>query len=136
MSIADEIEIRNLVSRLAVYADGNDVDGYLTLLTEDAEWHTRMHKGDQPPIKGHSALKAGALKRRADGVQGAGSQLRHLVTTLAIDVKGDTATGQCYLLTVRKSDQTPVSDALAVYEDEYRKTKDGWKLAKRTISRG
>lgn len=136
MSIEDEIQIRNLVAKLALHADDNDIDGYLALLTEDAEWHMDLPHW-QSKAAGHAQLKAAALQRRAEGIQGAGLHKRHLVTTHAIDVKGEVATGRCYMLAMREANkQPPLLDVMVVYDDEYRKTKSGWKLARRRITEG
>ena len=34
----DELAIRNLIARVALYADGPDVEAYVALFTEDATW--------------------------------------------------------------------------------------------------
>ena len=36
--VADELDIRSIVARLAQYADDGDLDDYVDLFTEDAHW--------------------------------------------------------------------------------------------------
>ncbi|MBV8986349.1 MAG: nuclear transport factor 2 family protein, partial [Acidimicrobiia bacterium] len=38
MSAEDDLAVRNLVARVAQYADGPDVDAYVGLFTLDAVW--------------------------------------------------------------------------------------------------
>ena len=135
MSIKDETEIRNLVARLAIQADGDDIDQYIALFTEDAEWRMSLPDGETRSV-GHADIKAAALQRRAAGVQGAGSHTRHAITTLAIEVRGATATGRCYMLVLKNADATPVVSGMVVYDDHYRKTPEGWRLASRRVTRG
>ena len=135
MSFEDELKIRNLVSHLAVQADGDDIEQYISLFTEDAEW-AMTSPTRNVRVVGHADIKAAALQRRADGAQGAGSHTRHAITTLAVEVDGDLATGRCYMLVLKNANATPILSGMVVYDDQYRRTDDGWKLASRKISPG
>jgi hypothetical protein len=140
--IADELEIRNLVARLAHAADRGDLErDYLPLLTDDVLWE--FPGGADPgaeaaTIKGHEAVLADRNRRRASGFQGPGTNTRHLNTTLAVRVDGsDTAEAESYWLFVS---DTGTSDAkvrsLGHYYDTFRRTSDGWRLASRRITPG
>lgn len=135
MSLEDELLIRNLVAKLALQADGDDIEQYLSLFTEDAEW-VMATPTRNACVVGHADIKAAALQRRAEGAQGAGSHTRHAITTLAVDVDGDQATGRCYMLVLKNANATPVFSGMVVYDDQYRRTTEGWKLASRKISPG
>ena len=94
--VADEMEIRNLVARLAHLADmATDLDVYLDCFTDDAVWE---FPGSASENLGHSRtegkdqIAADRRERRADGFQGPGTNTRHVNTTLAVRVDGsDTA---------------------------------------------
>ncbi|HKX79935.1 MAG TPA: nuclear transport factor 2 family protein [Novosphingobium sp.] len=135
MSLEDESIIRNLVSKLAFEADGDDIEEYISHFTADAEWIF-----DSPArsarVVGRDDIKAAALQRRAEGAQGAGSHTRHAVTTLTVDIDGDHATARCYLLVLKTAQAAPVVSGMVVYDDRYRRTDGGWKLARRKISPG
>ena len=135
MAVEDELMIRNLVSTLALQADGDDIESYMALFTEDAEWIISLPSANAR-VTGHAAIRAAALQRRADGVQGAGSHTRHAVTTLSVHVDGNRASTQCYLLVIKDANATPIVSGMVVYNDEFRKTEAGWKLAVRRISAG
>jgi len=140
--ISDELEIRNLVARLAHMADMGDLDReYLPLFTEDAEW---VFPGSGDPaatvatVKGHGEILSDRRQRRASGFQGPGTNTRHLNTTLAVRVDGsDTAEADSYWLFIGDS-QTgePHLRGVGCYHDTFRRTPSGWKLARRQIVPG
>ena len=73
--VADELEIRNLVAKLAHLADEGDLDEYLQLFAEDAVWDGGAELGS---VKGHPELLAAAKERRASGRSGPGTNSRHV----------------------------------------------------------
>ncbi len=137
-----ESEIRNLVARLGHLADDGDIDEYLSLLTEDAEWTTP----GRPTRKGHADLRARILEDRAAGVQGPGAASRHVNTALWVEVDGDRGRAESYFLYITNANggapgstvqdaSTPVVQLTGRYVDEFVRTPDGWKLRSRTIRR-
>ena len=75
--IADELDIRNLIGRVALFADSaRDLDTYLALFTDDAIWD---FPGDVtqklPPSRrqGHADILADRQERRITGFQGPGT---------------------------------------------------------------
>jgi 3-phenylpropionate/cinnamic acid dioxygenase small subunit len=131
--LAAEAEIRNLVARLAHLADDGDlVNEYMPLYTDDATWGMA---GADKVASGHAEILAAAQERRTSGVQGPGSGLRHLNTTLWISIDGPVdARAQSYFVALRTSgpDGTVVATT-ARYDDTFRRTSEGWKLASRCI---
>src|SRR4029077_3530750 len=81
LSAEDELAVRNVIARVAQYADGPAVDAYVSLFTPDAGW-------DMPdaPRRGHAEIRAGSEERRAAGQIGPGSGTRHVVSTIAVRV--------------------------------------------------
>ncbi len=128
--VADELEIRNLLARLAQCADdAEDLDEYVQLFTEDAVWEGSA-VGRR---KGHAEILEGARERRASGTSGPGANSRHVVTTAAVRLGGDVASGRSVFQFYRQTHAQPVLATMGVYEDAFRRTRDGWKLAHRRI---
>jgi 3-phenylpropionate/cinnamic acid dioxygenase small subunit len=131
--VADELEIRNLVAKLAQLADEGDLDEYIQLFTEDAGWDGGPALGTS---KGHAELLAAARERRASGRSGPGTFTRHVVTTATVDVQGDRATGRAVFHYYTRTNETPVLTLLGVYEDEFVRTERGWCMALRKVLGG
>ena len=125
-----ELDIRNLTCRLAHLADGDDLDEYVAQFTDDAVWDYARFG----PRHGRDEIHAGAHQRRVDGVQGPGSGIHHIITTQWVRVDDhDHAVSQAYWMTL-KAVSPPVVDNTGRYDDELRRTPDGWKVARRTIT--
>ena len=140
--LADELEIRNLIARLAHMADTGDLDAeYLPLFTDDAEW---VFPGGADPaagkatVKGHAAIRADRVQRRGSGFQGPGTGTRHLNTTLAVRVDGsDTAEADSYWMFIGDTASgDPKVRGVGQYHDTFERTPSGWKLARRQIIPG
>jgi hypothetical protein len=140
--VADELEIRNLVSRIFLLADQEaDLDMYLDCFTDDAIWEARgkdgtvnrvadAHVGDR--IVGREALRADRAHVRRSGHQGPGSGTYHVSTTLEVRVgEDDTAEAESHWLFLRRGDRGPVLSAVGSYVDRFVRTERGWKLAHR-----
>jgi hypothetical protein len=133
---ADEIEIRNTVARLAMATDSGALDEYASLFTEDAQFEVRSEPGKPPmipPTKGRAAILAGGMKRRADGLTGPGTGIVHAIQTSAISITGDTAKARTYVVIYKNSQATPEASVIRVYNDEFVRTLEGWKVAARFI---
>ena len=129
--MSDDGEVRNVVARLAQYADGGTVDQYVDLFTPDASWE--MPGG---PRKGQDDIRAGAEERRATGGVGPGSNTRHVVTTVSVDVDGDTAVSESVFLYYVDTATAPKLQLMGTYIDHLVRTPAGWKMARRQISFG
>jgi 3-phenylpropionate/cinnamic acid dioxygenase small subunit len=140
--LADELEIRNLVARLAHVADRGDLESeYLPLFTEDAEWcfpGGADGAATAATVVGHDAILADRRRRRGSGFQGPGTNTRHVNTTLAVRVDGsDTAEAESYWMFVGDTNTgAPQVRGIGHYHDQFRRTPEGWKLARRTITPG
>ena len=126
--VADELEVRNVVARLAQYADGGDLDAYVELYTPDGLW-------DMPgaPRKGRDEIRAGAAARRASGEAGPGSNTRHVVTTTAVTVDGDDAVADSVWLFYTSTSTAPSLFNMGTYRDHLVRTPTGWQVAHREI---
>ncbi|MCD9622948.1 nuclear transport factor 2 family protein [Rhabdothermincola salaria] len=130
--VADDLEIRSVVARLAQYADGGDLDDYVELFTEDAFWNM-----PGAPRRGRDDIRAGGEARRASGEAGPGSNSRHMITTITVDVDGsDAAVADSYWLFYVDTAESPTLKVCGSYRDTFRRTPSGWKLARRDVSFG
>ena len=135
-----DAEIRTLLARIAQLADTGDLDEYLTCFTEDAVWAMP----DNPAVgmtanqkRGHSEILAGAQERRASGVQGPGTDTRHVLTTIAVNMESEErATVRSYFLFVGTTSTAPTLRTMGQYDDVVVKGERGWQLAHRTITVG
>jgi 3-phenylpropionate/cinnamic acid dioxygenase small subunit len=128
--IQDELEIRNLISRLAHLADDGELGEYLDQFTEDATWGGGRH----PIRRGHAEIRENARARRKLGHMGPGTASRHVVTTSWIEVEGDRAIARSVYHYYRDvGSATPTLRSMGVYADVYRRTVAGWKLAERIL---
>jgi 3-phenylpropionate/cinnamic acid dioxygenase small subunit len=135
-----DAEIRTLLARIAQLADTGDLDEYLSLFTADAVWGMP----DNPAVgmtanekRGHAEILAGAQERRASGLQGPGTDSRHVLTTIAVDVQSeDRATARSYFLFFGTTSTTPTLRTMGQYDDVFVKGEHGWQLAHRVITVG
>ncbi len=135
-----DAEIRTLLARIAQLADTGDLDEYITLFTGDAVWAMP----ENPLLglaansrQGHEEILEGARERRASGLQGPGTDTRHVLTTLAIEVIDDThANARSYFLFFGATSTTPELRTMGQYDDVLVKGEHGWQLAHRTITMG
>jgi uncharacterized protein (TIGR02246 family) len=129
--VADELDVRNVVARLAQLADDGDLDDYIDLFTDDAHWAM-----PGAPRTGKADIRAGGEARRATGEAGPGSASRHVITTVAVQVDGDEATADSYWLFYVDTTSAPTLKLCGAYHDTLRRTPAGWKLARRDITFG
>ena len=129
--LADELEIRNFLGRVAHLSDAGSVADYVDCFTQDASLEVPgQHRS------GRSEIGAGSSKGREGGTQGPGSNTRHFVTNHVLHVDGsEIATSESSFIFVGGA-TTPVVLATGRYEDTLERTTDGWKLARRQITFG
>jgi uncharacterized protein (TIGR02246 family) len=128
----DELEIRNVLARIAHYSDMGDLDDYGDQFTEDAQWEFP----GAPAKRGRAEIQAAGAARRADGVTGPGSHSRHVISTVAVRVDGDSATAESYWQFYVDTASAPALRSMGHYRDTFRRTPQGWQLARREITAG
>lgn len=133
-------EIHRALARLAHLADDGEVADYLDLFTEDAVWETPEvaatgTKADRR--EGRADIGDGVIARRASGIQGPGSATRHVVHTIEVTPGPDgTATSVAYWAFYRSTTSAPLLAGLGRYDDTWKLTGTGWRLAHRRITLG
>ena len=142
--IKDELEIRNLVGKLATMADhAEDLTEYFTLWTEDGTFDMREPFGRQEgdpasawKVSGLEALRENRKQLRATGFQGPDTNVWHANTTLHITINDATnAESQSYWVLYGSRDKVEVL-RIGHYHDRFRKEGGHWKMAYRTVTPG
>lgn len=130
---ADEWAVRNVIVRLAQYADGlGSCEQYADLFTEDADW---LMPG--APRHGRADILAGSIARRSEGGIGPGSNSRHVIASTAVEFDSDDdAIADSYWMYFVETDQVPRLTLVGTYRDTLRRTEEGWRMARREISFG
>lgn len=130
--VAIELEIRNLIARIAILADQGDLDEYADQFTEDSVWaFPDAHR------HGRADIRAGAEARRADGLTGPGSASRHVITNVSVSIEGpDNATADSYFLFFQNTSAVPTILNMGTYRDRFVRQGGTWRLARREITFG
>lgn len=115
-SIADILEIEQLLARYAVGMTKDDVEAVMDVFTPDGTYRAF---GDTYSLNDFPRLVAAAPK----GL--------FLTGTPALDLDGDEGTGEQPLCFV---DQTNHDMRIGWYTDTYRRTPDGWRLHTRSMT--
>jgi uncharacterized protein (TIGR02246 family) len=128
----DELEIRNLIARVAQLADYGDAEEYAGLFTEDGAWEF-----PGAPLRGRGDILAGARERRRQRVTGPGSGTRHVIATVAVRVEDATmATADSYFQFWRDTETAPALFNMGHYHDVLRREGGAWRIARREITVG
>jgi ketosteroid isomerase-like protein len=126
-SIADRLDIAEVLSRYSYGWDTRDFEMVRSCFTPDAE----ISYSSLPPFPGgfseffelecQNVLKLDATQ--------------HLIANLMVKVAGDTATCTSYVQATHYVDGGEAWVTGGRYDDELRRTDDGWRICKRTFTR-
>jgi hypothetical protein len=145
--VVDELQIRNMISQLALLSDRGDIEEWGTLFADDAHYTTASGAG----WHGREAITESGRQRRGKGTHGPGSNNQHFSATVFVRSTGpDTAEAQHYLLMYQDlvpdaSDlpegypegevkRAPTFLVMGYYHDRFRRTSDGWKVSHRELA--
>ncbi len=131
-------EIRNLLARVTYAMDSApDVGELVALMTEDVEFVFAANPAAGVAVSelsGAAAIRAWAESRRIAEAQGPGSGKRHVVSNEIIEPVGPSTVRVTNSFAFYSDvDGSPKLRALGYYDNEFRRTEDGWRLAKRTV---
>jgi len=132
LSATDTIEIHQLIARSAFALDTAADRGaaYAQLFTTDGAFITKTARPVE--IKGRTQLAAFAV---GDLTHRGPAFVREYLTNTIIQPSRGGATGRIYVvwIEVGENGNPGVIPGGGVYEDEYVKTRDGWRIGKRTF---
>ncbi len=121
--LADVEAIRDLARRYAHYVWQQDASGVVGLFAENGE----MDTGDRPVIQGHKALL------EAYDAMFASSEFHPMVHNHVIDLRGNRATGTCYLgLRAVVDGKDMIGNGY--YHDRYIRVGEEWKFQSRKLA--
>ncbi len=113
-------------------ADHGELEEHISQFTEDASWE---YPGELR--QGRSVILDGARQRRRQGLTGPGSQSRHVITTLAVQIDDPlTATADSYWMFLRNTTTEPTPTSVGYYHDTLRWVDGLWQIARREITLG
>ena len=121
--LADGKAIRDLARRYAHYVWQKDVAAAIELFTEDGE----MDTGDRPVIKGKKALLETYERMFSD------AEFQPFVHNHVIELRGDNATGTCYL-DLRATVDGKSMIGSGYYHDRYARIGGEWKFRSRKLT--
>lgn len=134
MTADDRLDILERIGRYSYAADEGDAEGLAALFTADGVMARRLI-GDDAPVtlaEGREALAAWA--RAAFAARPEGVLTRHHQRATAFDALGEASarTRTMLLLTrIGPGDRHPAAAVSGLYRDEWRRTADGWRIARR-----
>jgi 3-phenylpropionate/cinnamic acid dioxygenase small subunit len=143
--VSAELAIRNLIAKIFILTDtAPDFDAYAQCFTEDAIWE-RVGEGAEERLGAHLGARASGragivadrLAVRATKANGPEAASWHMATNVAVSVEGrDAATAWTTWIYVAKDGAAQKISSAGFYRDEFRRTDDGWRLARRRYSMG
>ncbi len=127
--------IRDVLYQYTYNFDGKNPDQFVELFLPNAVWEIFPRGAEKPlfSFKGREDLKNFVANRFKTVL--ATRQTRHYITnTVFLELTADYARTQSTVLVVHKikGKKLPVLINSGVYDDEFKKTKDGWKFASHT----
>lgn len=122
----DTEQIRRLTHEYSWAIDNFRLEELLGLFVEDAVFDLRGFGAPDESV-GREAVRA-TFAALIDSLSGC----VHLTMNHLIDVDGDTATGTIYCHAFVVNADGSRADNLALYEDTYIRTRDGWKFSSRS----
>ena len=130
---ADRLAILEQIARYSYAWDDRDLEAYIALFVEGASFvvDPELPGGPSVDATGHEAIRTWARERM--DARKPGVQVRHHQSGTLFDELGeDQARTRTMLLTSRVGpDGEPPGSG--VYYDEWRRTAEGWRFAKRTL---
>jgi len=127
--LQDEQAIREVIIRYGEYLDARDYAGYASLFAKDGVW-TGGFGSATGPVAIQEMLEKNLGKPEPGFINKSNF---HLVTTVVVDVDGDTAKARSrYTFFTASPDNRPTPALAGRYVDEFVRENGTWKIKKRT----
>ena len=135
MSIEDRLAILEVIASYSYSYDGQDADAYAELFTDDAVFE--VYAGREKPLvhnEGREAIREWARGLHEEMPEGYQSR-HHQTSTVFEELGPDSARSRTMLLGTRRypGESGPQVSGTGVYHDEWRKTPEGWRFARRAV---
>jgi uncharacterized protein (TIGR02246 family) len=125
-TLEDRAAIHDLFTRYCCALDNGEVETVVACFTADAAL-----KSPVIDLAGHDAIRAFAGRFAAQ--REAGTQFRHMVTNIAVEIYGSRATATAYLLVLISKDGSHRTLPPGRYEGELVKEGGAWLFSRRTV---
>jgi uncharacterized protein (TIGR02246 family) len=126
MNLEDRAAIHDLFTRYCCALDNGEVETVTACFTEDA-----VLKSPVIDLKGSDDIRAFAGRFAAQ--RAAGTQFRHMVTNIAVEIDGPRATATAYLLVLISKDGSHRTLPPGRYECQLVKRDGAWLFSRRTV---
>ncbi len=132
LDLVDRLDIQDIYAKAAHYIDAGRAEEYADLFVPDGEFQ-RLAAGERVLFKkGRAELIAFAItvaERNAGLAQ-------HMQCNVLVEADGKGAKGQCdtALVATIKDNWTCNILLIGEYHDQFLRTPNGWKIARRTVS--
>ena len=129
LQLEDEKQIREVLVKYGEYLDARDYAGYASLFAREGTWTGGFGSATGPAAI--QQMLEQNLGKPAEGYINKSSF--HLMTTMVVDVTGDTATARSrYLFFTAGTENKPGPSLAGRYVDELVREDGQWKITKRT----
>ena len=133
MSLDDRVAILEQIARYSYAWDERDAEAYTALFAEDAVFEVDPELPGGPATLARGREEIGAWARARMAARAPGVQTRHHQTgTIFDELSADSARTRTMLLTTRVGPGAEPATT-GVYSDEWRRTPEGWRFARRTL---
>ena len=134
---ADRAEIENLQARYLFALDWQDAEAYASTFTEDGvlDWAGGVVEGRAEIAQEVRDMREQFARREVADAPKRPARLRHFITNVVLDIKGDRAVGRAYWFELYNDtrDRWPYVGGYGHYEDEMRKVDGRWLFVRRKI---
>jgi uncharacterized protein (TIGR02246 family) len=127
--LEDQEQIRRVLVAYGEHLDARDYAAYASLFARDGVW-TGGFGSATGPVAIQAMLEENLGRPEAGFIN---RNSFHLMTTMVVEVAGDTATARSrYLFYTATSDNRPGASLAGRYEDEFVREDGKWKIKRRT----
>ena len=123
--LEDKLAIQELIARYNFALNFGDIEGWVNCFSEDGVFDCPF-----AVFKGHTALRQYITERTAERRE---NPVRHLATNIIVEVQGDHASAQFYLLTLQVRPEGIQLLTTGVYHDQVRKINGSWRFSYRKV---
>jgi len=135
MNTDDMLAIQQQVARYSYTFDSGDAEGWASVFTEDGLWEFYTSGATTPATKleGHTQLRDFCAQRFGER-QGGVTSYHHQSGLIIDELTADSARGRTMvIITIQIPEEAPRLYLTGVYEDQWVKTPQGWRIKYRVL---
>jgi hypothetical protein len=131
-SAEDQLDILEIIGRYSFGADEFGAEAYVSVFTEDGIFQGRSGQPDEITLKGRNQLLAFA--KASYERQRTRKNRHHQSTTIFLELGPERAKTRTYLMTTSTANGlSPQVGLTSIYEDEWVRLPEGWRIKFRKI---